>query len=101
MRDDNKRSGPRALLSYKQYEVLKAINELGGHGIYITQVATRLADRITWAHTLRTLKQFDKMGLISTAKKGRVRLIEITPKGKEALKLMDRLVELMQPISKN
>lgn len=101
MQDDNKRSGPRALISYKQYEVLKAIKELGGRDIYITQVAAKLNDKVTWAHTLRTLKQFDKMGLISTAKKGRVRLIELTPKGKEALQLMDRLVVLLQPISKN
>ena len=86
------------ILSMKQYLVLKTIKDMGGKDIYFTQIVARLGDRATWAHAVRILNEFDKMGIISTAKRGRVRIIELTEKGERVLKLAEELLELMKPV---
>lgn len=88
----------RILLSMKQYLVLKTIEEMGGRDIYYSQIVARMNNKITWAHAVRILKEFEKMGIINTAKMGRVRIIELTDKGKRLIKLADEIAELLQPV---
>jgi len=96
MVSDNSRK--RAIFSYKQYLVLKTIAEMGGRDIYYSQVVARLHDKITWAHASNILSWFDKVGIINTKKVGRLRIIELTPKGKHVLQIVEELIKLTKPI---
>ena len=89
----------RVIASMKHYYVLKVINDMGGNeDLYYSKLVELLKGKITWAHALRVLKQLDAAGLINTKKLGRVKVVEITEKGREALRCMERIMELMRPI---
>lgn len=50
---------------------------------------TQLSKIFGFQHTLKTLKYWESQGWISSVKKGRVRVIKITFKGKEAQKVLN------------
>ncbi len=102
MNMEKKLEGRRVIASMKHYFILKIVNDMGGNeDLYFSKLVKLLHGKITWAHALRILKQLHEAGLINTKKLGRIKVVEITDKGREALRCMERLIELMQPIEQS
>lgn len=84
---------PRTLVSAKQYLVLKKIEENGK--TYLSQLMRDLSGHIVWIHLVTLVNMMEKQGILKTEKKGRVRFIELTDKGRELLRHLDKIVELL------
>ncbi len=50
----------------------------------------------TYSHTVRTLAQFETMGLINFDKKGRLNEIALTEKGKELAGSFEKVLKLLE-----
>lgn len=100
MTEDKPKSSRRVLLSMKQYLVLKTIAEMGGKDIYYSQIVSEMNNQVTWAHAVRILNEFERIGVIRTTKKGRVRVIELTDKGKHLLELIEEILDILKPTEK-
>lgn len=94
----NPREGKRTIISMKQYLILKTIEQMGGKDIYLSQIVARTQNQVTWAYTIRVINELHKKGIINAVKKGRLRVVELTEKGRRLIKLIDEIVELLKPI---
>lgn len=87
----------RTILGYKQYLILKKIQELEdkGEDVYIARLAKELKGSVVWGYIVLVIGKFEKKGLITTETKGRIRFIKLTDKGREAIRLAEKLMEVM------
>ena len=54
----------------------------------------------TYSHTVRILQQMNKMGLVTFDKKGRIKMVALTPLGQEISNSLDSLKKIFTKIEK-
>lgn len=97
MNKKNRKRLRRTVLGYKQYLVLKTIDELEkkGEPVYFSKLANELKGKVVWGYIVSVIDMFEKRGLLETESKGRLRFVKLTDRGREALRLAERLIEIM------
>ena len=97
MNRKKKRRIRRTIVGYKQYLILKKIDELEKEGkpVYFSLLASELRGKVVWGYIVAVVRDFERRGLIDTESVGRLRIIHMTDRGREALRLIERLIDIM------
>ncbi len=52
----------------------------------------------TYSHTVKVIQRFEEAGLLKFVKNGRIKAIELTPKGKKIAEELKRLITIIKGI---
>jgi DNA-binding MarR family transcriptional regulator len=61
--------------------------------VYVSTLAKQV--KYTYSHVVKVLQDMEKAGLVSTEKHGRLKVIELTLKGKDIAEKIDELQRIM------
>ncbi len=76
----------------KSRDVLLNLGESGG--AYVTEVSRAING--TYAHVFNIIKDFEKLGIVSSKKEGRIKFVKLTEKGSELAKLMQSFQNVLK-----
>ena len=93
-----KKTGIKSLshlfLREKPVQMLVKLNKRKGKEKYFSVIAKEVD--CTYSHTVRTLQELQKKGLITFKKVGRKNIIQLTKLGKDMAETFDRLIGLFK-----
>lgn len=70
------------------------LNKRGSREKYFSVLAKEVD--CTYSHTVRTLQELEKKGLLTFEKRGRLKLITLTKTGKEVAELFEKLLAIFR-----
>jgi len=88
--------GKRLMKLFFHTKPVKILLELLTGPKYATIIAKKID--CTYSHTVKLLDVFNDYGIVSFEKKGRIKIIKLTPKGEELATALHKLVSLLESI---
>lgn len=93
----------RVLVGWKEYLILKTIQELEDEArkkneepvIYYSRLAKELKDKVVWAYIVKTLNKHIKAGTLEAKDAGRIKIIKLTDKGREYIRCVEKIIEIL------